>query len=315
MRFLALAALGALTTLGAAAALVACGPPGDRPEPRTAKDKERLCPPPPEPERQAAVVGTIGPLHLVESQYPLSRLGDVLAAFKPDLVLVQARVEAFRDSRLEEASFETTYVTYLARQRGIAVEPIDWFREQDLGAAPLPVDPWDESEIARREADVLAESRLLTFDKANADDMRERTMLATFAEARHRSGDPIGSRRRAWIQSLAASAVTRHGRPKRVLAFVDVFDRPPVDMVLLELGYTARSPVDIAAKAKEVMMTDVPPDVVADWKAQLGRVEERLAKATGADKAFWGAHERALAVAVERRGACCVTEAALAPAK
>lgn len=297
------------------AASTACGPAADRPEPRLPRDSERACPPPPEPERQAVVVGTIGRLHLVESQYPLARLGDVLAAFKPDLVLVAIRVEAFRDAKLEESSFETAYVTYLARQRGLAVEPIDWFRDQDRGAAPLPVEPWDESEIARREADVLAQPRLLTFDKANADDMRERTLAATLAEARHRSGDPIASRRRAWMQHLAVSAVTRHDRPRRVLAYVDVFDRPAVDMALHEVGYATRSPVDIVAKAKEVMMSDVPADVLTDWRAQLARARERSARAQGAERAFWAEHARALEIAVERRGACCVTEAALSPAR
>jgi hypothetical protein len=293
--------------------LAACGPPLDRPEPRLPKDKAAACPPPPEPERQAVVVGTIGRLHMVESQYPISRLGDVLAAFKPDLVLVEVRVDAFRESRLEEASFEQAYVTYLARQRGVAVEPIDWFREQDLGATPPPVEPWDAAEIERREADVLGQSKLLTFDKANADDLRERVLSATLAEARHRGGDPVASRRRAWVQHLVASAAVRHERPKRVLAFVDVLDRPSVDLALRGVGYAALSPVDVVAKAKEVMMADVPADVVADWKAGLGRAHDRAARAEGPERAFWADRERTLAVAVERKGACCVTEAALSP--
>ncbi|NVL67784.1 hypothetical protein, partial [Escherichia coli] len=68
------------------------------------------CPPPPEPAYQATVVGTIGKMHMVESRYPLSKLGDVLATFKPDLVLVGVRVDPFREGHLEDAPFEMTYV-------------------------------------------------------------------------------------------------------------------------------------------------------------------------------------------------------------
>src|SRR5690606_16661107 len=94
------------------------------------RPKAPPCPPPPEPARLSVVVGTIGKMHMVESRYGLARLGDVIAAFKPDLVLLGARVDAFREDRLEDASFEMTYVHQLAKARGIPVEPIDWFREE-----------------------------------------------------------------------------------------------------------------------------------------------------------------------------------------
>ena len=267
------------------------------------------CPPPPEPAYQAAVVGTIGKLHLVESRYPLSRLGDVLAAFKPDLLLVAARVDPFREGHLEDASFEMTYVTALAKQHGIAVEPIDWFREQDLVAAPPPPEPWDAAEIAKREAAVLTEPRLYTFDQANGAELEQRILRATGAEARHRSGNPLVTRRHAWMQHLAASAVERHGRPRRVLAYVDVLDRPTVDLILHGVGYTMKEPVAIAATSKDEMISDIPADVLNEWKTQLERARANAESAkTPAEKTFWMDRAHALRIVVDKRAQCCVTQ-------
>jgi hypothetical protein len=291
----------------AALALVACEPQ-ERP-PKT----PRPCPPPPEPDHVAVVVGTIGKLHMVESRYGITRLGDVLAAFKPDLVLVQVRVDPYRDGRLEDASFEMTYASWLAKQHGAAVEPIDWFREEDRIAPPPAADPWDANEIAKREADILSRPPLFTFEQANGADTFEHVLTAELAEARYRGGNPLVSRRRAWVADLAANAVNRHGHPKRVLAYVDVFDRPAVDLVLHGVGYTSRSPVDIVSKAKETMMGDLSPEVLDDWRKQLVRVRARLEKAKGAEHALLAERERVLDVAIEKRGACCVPSNAFAP--
>lgn len=298
------AALGVLS-LGV---LAACGDPADKKPPKLAR-----CPPPPEPSHASVVVGTIGKLHLVESAYPLARLGDVLAAFKPDLVLVGVRVDPYREGRLEDAPFEMTYVAHLAREHGAAIEPVDWFREEDLGAKPAAVEPWDEAEIAKREAQVLGSSRLLTFDQANAQELEEKVFVATLAEARHRGGNPLVTRRQAWIQQLVVSAVLRHDKPHRVLAYVDVFDRPTVDLAIRALGYDPRGPADVVAGSKETMLPDVPPAVVADWKGQIARAEANAEKAEGAARAFWSEREKVLRVAVDRKATCCVPEASLAP--
>ena len=298
------------------AATLGLGPAACEPSERVPArgPKAPPCPPPPEPAYQAAVVGTIGKMHLVESRYPLSKLGDVLAAFKPELVLVAARVDPFHGGHLEDASFEMTYVANLAKQHGVSVEPIDWFREQDLGAQPAPVEPWDEAEIAKKEAEVLTLPRLYNFEQANGPELGEKVLLATDAEARHRTGNPLLARRHAWMQHLAASAVSRHGRPKRVLAYVDVLDRPAVDLLLHGVGYTMKEPVAVAfvSKAKEEMIADIPNDVMNEWKAKLERTRARIdTSKTPPEKAFWSDRQRTLQVAVDKRASCCVSQAAL----
>ena len=301
MRLIASVMLAALS-----ACTIACGPDAHE------KPKAPPCPPPPEPEHQEVVVGTIGKMHMVESRYALSRLGDVFAAFKPDLVLVGVRVDAFRADQLEDASFEMTYATHLAKARGVPVEPVDWWREADLAAAPPPLDPYDVAEIEKRETAILHAPRLYTFEQANGPELEEKVLLANNAAARHRGGDPPAARRRAWIQHLAADAVARHGKPKRVLAFVDVLDRPVVDLVLRGVGYDGKTAVDVVAKSKEVLAEgDIPGEVLDGWRAQLARAKERAAKAADAEKAFWEDRSRVLEVVVEKKATCCVTQAAL----
>lgn len=288
-------------------ASAACVPPEEKPR----SPKPKPCPPPPEPALQAVVVGTIGKLHMVENRYGLSRLGDVISTFKPDLVLVAVRPEPFHQDRLEDASFEMTYVKGVAKTHGIPVEPIDWYREQEIGAPPAALDPFDVTEIARRETAVLNEPPLYTFEQANGDELMQKIFLATTAETRHRGGNPLASRRRAWIQHLVVDAVTRFSKPKKVAAFVHVFDRPTVDLALHAAGYTPKNPVDVVSKAKEVMMTDVPADILRDYQSQAGRARERAAKATGPEKAFWADRARLLDIVVEKKATCCVTQSAL----
>jgi hypothetical protein len=293
-RLLSLALLG----------LAACGPPEE------SKMKPPPCPPPPEPEHQAVVVGTIGKLHLVESRYPLATLAETMAVFKPDLVLVAVRVEPFRENRLEDASFEMTYVQWLAKTRGAAVEPIDWFRFEDLEAKLPPVEPADETSIEARETDILAAPKMYTFEQANGLELEEKLLLAQGSRARHRSGDALASKRRAWIQHLAADAAIRFNRPKKVLAYVDVLDRPAIDMVLSALGYASRTPVDVLAKSKEGLAAgDVPSEVVSEWRAEAVRARANAAKG---DAAFWKERAKVLEIAVEKKGGCCVTQSALA---
>jgi hypothetical protein len=97
---------------------------------------------------EAMVVRTIHSQHLVQPGDPLVVLRSRLDAFGPDLVLVEARPEAFEHGRLEDGPFEMTYVTLLARLAGRDVAPIDWWREEDVGAeTPAPdevVEAWRE---------------------------------------------------------------------------------------------------------------------------------------------------------------------------
>lgn len=283
--------------------------------PAESKPKPPPCPPPPEPDYQSVVIGTIGKLHLVESRYPLAKIAETMAVFNPDLVLVSARVESLRTERLDDAPFETTYAAWLAKKRGAAIEPIDWFQTSELGATAPPVEPSDETSIEARETELLHVPKLYTFEQANGLDLATKLLDAEAAQTRRRSGDPVHARRRAWIQHLTVDATQRHNRPKKVLAIVDLFDRPLVDMTLSGVGYTARTPVEVLTKSKESLASgDLPPEVLALWKEQAERAHGyATAKkaSTPAEDAFWNAQAHVRDLAVEHKGVCCVTQSAL----
>jgi hypothetical protein len=100
-----------------------------------------------------------------------------------------------------------------------------------------------------------------------------------------------------------------------VLAYVDVLDRPTVDLVLHGVGYTMMQPVAVVAKAKDEMISDIPADVMNEWRAQLDRTRARIEAAKAApEKAFWSDRQRTLQVAVDKRASCCVSQAALSVA-
>ncbi len=85
-----------------------------------------------EPDLVATVVGTIGREHLAKDGYPLSRIADIIDVFKPDMLLIQVRPDAYKQLHLEDASFEMTYVNGVAGTAGVDTEPFDWFRDQDV---------------------------------------------------------------------------------------------------------------------------------------------------------------------------------------
>ena len=298
-----LAALVAVVSL----ALAGCEGGGARPVVASAPP----CPAPIESDKQVVVVGTIGKLHMAEAKYPITKLGDVMSSFKPDLVLVAVRPDPFREGNYEDASFEMTYLAALAKNRAIPAEGIDWFREQDLGAPLTPVDPPSEVENARKGAEILARPKLYPFEQANGNELYEAIHLATMSEQRYRSGNAAWTRRAAWIGQLAVEATVKHKKPKKVLAFVDVFDRPTVVLALGAVGYEPRDPVVVAKQANEVMANDLPPEVLSQYRNQLGRVREKLEKAKGPEKAFWQERAKVLEVVVDKAAACCVPTTAL----
>jgi hypothetical protein len=96
----------------------------------------------------------------------------------------------------------------------------------------------------------------------------------------------------------------------KVLAVVDVFDRPAIDAVLDGLGYSSRTPVDMLAKSAEALGSgDLPGDLVTTWRTESERAKARAAKAAAPEeKTFWEERARVLDVAVEKKGGCCVTQ-------
>ena len=93
---------------------------------------------------EVMVVGTEHGGHVTTPGYPMSKLGALIDAYKPDLVLVEIRPAPFAMGHYEDGPIEMSYVTLHAKSRGIAVAPIDWWRDEDVGQpiGSVSAGPW-----------------------------------------------------------------------------------------------------------------------------------------------------------------------------
>jgi len=160
-----------------------------------------------EPDLVGIVVGTIGRDHLIKEGYPLTKIADIIEVFKPDLLLIQVRADAYKKATLEDASFEMTYVNSVAGTSGVETAPIDWFKDEDAvppgaaddaGGAPPPkkgkkgAAPVADATDAKKNgapADPFNYSPPVDVDPDNADAFKSETALLgtlgplTFADA------------------------------------------------------------------------------------------------------------------------------------
>ena len=205
-------------------------------------------------------------MHMVESRYPLSKLGDVLAAFKPDLVLVAVRVDAVprgpprgrlvRDDVRGEPR-------QAARRLGRADRLVPRAGPRRRRRARRAVGRGgDRAEGGRRSSAAAA------LHVRAGERRRARRRRCSSRPAPRRAIAPAIRWPRAVTHGSSTSPrapSSRHGRPKRVLAYVDVLDRPAVDLAARTASATRRrSPRDRHRKAKEEMIGDIPPDVMGD---------------------------------------------------
>lgn len=264
-----------------------------------------------EPDFQAMVVGTIDKDHMTQGGYPLSKLGDVFDAYKPDLVLIQLRPEAFKDSKFEDGPFEMTYVDVVAGSRGIDVEPIDYYKDSDYGALPPAPDP-SEADQYKLEAGWLDSLSPYTFEQANTRETSLKILDATMASERFLKGNPVWARRVAWVTHNAAEAVKKR-KAHKVLAFVNILLRPYVEMRLMAGGAVLREPVDVVNKSGESREAGtVPQPVVVEWQHGLDRLRDNLPR-RGPERTPMLAKIAILEAAVNKQGACCVSANVLTP--
>jgi hypothetical protein len=271
----------------------------------------------PEPELQAMVVGTIDKEHLTTQGYPFSKIGDAFDAFKPDLVLVQVRPDAAKDNKLEDAPIEQTYVNDIVGSRGIDMEPIDWFREIEMGM-PLPNPESTDVESYKREAGWLDAYDPMTFEQANSRETSQKILVALNARARYLGGNALWEKRQAWIQHNAAEAMKKHKGVRRVMVVIQVMHRPELEMYLQNMGAVIRNAADVVAKASETREAGaVPATTVTQWKQELNRLKEKLESAPkkGPERVPLAAKIAVLQVAVDKSGACCVPPSLLVPRK
>jgi hypothetical protein len=281
----------------------------------------------PAPAFDAMVVGTAHRGHLTVAGYPFSKLDETLDAFHPDLVLVEIRPQAFAEGRYEDGPIEMSYVTLKARARGIAVEPIDWYLDSDVGREPNE-DPARarayQTEVGILDTEV---DRYDTFEVLNGPKRAQDFLRVENAAARHGLSDNAAwHRRQSWFHRQAVVAIDRH-HARRVAAFVGFAHRPELDAWLRTAGGRSISPVSAlaalpvlpGAKASPAPSSSTPSsstpvsaDVLQVWREGIGRLrrlaetaEPHVRKRLVAKIKYWE-------IALERRGLCCVDEKAFA---
>ncbi|MBI5536746.1 MAG: hypothetical protein HY898_28760 [Deltaproteobacteria bacterium] len=268
----------------------------------------------PHPDDAAAtevmVISTIHKGHLVQKEYPLGMLHNALVRYKPDLVLVEIRPETFATRHYEDGPFEMTYVTHWATAQGAAVEPIDWWREQDMESAPAMTP--EEERALEAELAAMPEPPWPGFRLANQASERARGMKVLNAQARYAGGNAVWNRRQAWFNHRAVSAIERH-HARRALAFVGFNHGTELESYLRAMGLRVRDPLTLEAMDPAASNEPAPDAVVSAWREGLGRIRDNAEAATGESKLRMRAKARYFEIAVERRGTCCVPESELKP--
>jgi hypothetical protein len=253
---------------------------------------------------EAMVVATIHKGHLLQAGYPLTVLRRLVEAYRPDLILVEIRPAAFAAGHYEDGPFEMTYVIDVAARARIPVEPIDWWREEDLAQEP-PLDTADQRLLddALRK---LQEPVWPSFELANSPAERARTLRERNAYARYAAGNPLWSRRQAWFHEQALVATENHGA-RRTLAFVGSTHRPELEGFLQGTGIHVVEPLSVRvplAPSDE----GVPESVVGKWREGIGRLQTASESLTGEQRRRLDDKIRYFSVAVDRRGRGCVEE-------
>ena len=157
---------------------------------------------------------------------------------------------------------EMTYVTVLARQLGIPVEPIDWYRDQDVGAEPPHGDPADEATYDRDFAAIEAKyDRLDTFEAIHSPERMRALLRVSNAKLRY-GVDPFWARRQAWFHARADHAITDH-HAHRVAAFVGATHLPELQMYLEATGGHVVSPLSLSLPPTHD--DAVPAAVIESW--------------------------------------------------
>ncbi len=258
----------------------------------------------------AIVIGTAHKGHLLVADYPITKLGDVLSSYKPDLVLVEIRPEAFASGHLEDGPIEMTYVVVTARAMGIDVEPIDWWRGEDLGA-PAPASDAEAERAYDVEFGAL-EKKIVSyasFAELNSPERSREFLRVENARARFGVGyENSWHRRQAWFHERARAAIEKH-HARRVAAFVGFEHRPELEAFLAAFGEQITDPTSLNFPASPTH--PVSPQIVASWREGLTRLRAELATAPERTQPALKSKIRYWEVAVERSGACCVDESAL----
>ena len=262
---------------------------------------------PPEPPTKAMVLATIHEFHLAQAGFPFSRLGDVMDAYRPDMVLVDTPQDALKGTHPEDASIELEYIKHVAGTRATDLMAVGPDREETVMA--VKPEKGDEDALAR-DAGWLSEpsANNMTFEQANGVEGSLKILNALSARVRYLKGDPDWSRREAWLEQQVDKVIIDK-QPKRVLVVVDPVNRAQLEAHLFERGMGIVNPVKVVNDSKEKRdEAAVPTVVLSAWHEHLSKVQDRLHRLRpGQDRSWLEYKVNVLQLAIDKHGSCCVT--------
>jgi hypothetical protein len=242
---------------------------------------------------RAVVVGTEHGGHFTTPGFPVTKLVAMMDVYRPDLILVEVRPEAFARGEYEDGPIEMSYITLSAQKRGIQVAPIDWWRTEDLKRSSPVLDPTGEEVFQRefsKEANAL--DQYASFEELNSPERAKRVLAMRNAQTRLGTGDGYTwQRRQAWFHHQASEAVRKHGA-RRIMAFVGFMHRPELALYFTSIGVRSVDPRSIKT---DDTPANVPLEVLEFWKQGAVRLKSRGFEAKAES---W---ERAIAL----QGDCC----------
>ncbi|MBF0442314.1 MAG: hypothetical protein HQK54_10440 [Oligoflexales bacterium] len=256
---------------------------------------------------EAVVVGTIHKSHLIEPSYTLSVLAELIESYKPDLVLVEIRPEPFRRGHYEDGPFEMTYVTWLSRNMGISVAPIDWFRDKDIGRTIEP-DPFEKNALDKEIN--AAQTRIegpIGFEIVHSKQRKAAQLSILNIQARYLGGNAIWSQRQAWFNHQSIEAIRNRGS-RRVMAFLGTIHSVELEAYLWGQGASIRNPPSIPLTKLE--KAEVPEPVIQLWREGIVRMKTEAGRSTGKKAKALINKANYFQIAVDRRGRCCAEQAA-----
>ncbi len=299
-----LAALGALSTVFVVAMVTSIS--GSEPPRRTTTPDTTATP-------RAVVVGTIHDSHLTTPGYALGVLSEIVDAYRPDLILLEIRPEAFAKGQYEEGPLEMTYIASVAASAGIPAEGIDWWHE-GWWLADTVRDPLAELDAEARsrfqeEYGIPAQGlyQSVDFASVNGAEANQLMSLMLNIQDRYFGGQAEWHERQAWMHHHARLAITRHDA-KRVAVFVGALHRPELVAFLRATGLSIDEPGVLIANAAEKNV-EVPESAVQAWREGVGRLRQKAANGNARLQRFYSARARLMEAAIRVRGRCCIEKA------
>lgn len=223
-----------------------------------------------------SVISTIHGNHFKTDDYPVQNLKLIIEEYKPELILVEIRPEAFDQSHYEDGPIEMTYITAVAMQRGITIKGIDWWKEEDIEKKGLPLTKQDKIKYEKEIFQFGKPEEIyknFSFELLNSIDFQNKVLRIKSINSKWNQ-DPVWPKRQAWINENAYSEITKSNAQK-VLIFVGAEHKAELDAYLTQFVEFENLP---SFHFNKIIRKNWTSPLDHEFKAELEKSKIRLEK-------------------------------------